>query len=315
MLRLGLIGCGRHAQTDHARPLKRYASEHPGEISLVAACDLKSELVEFFRKEFGFTRGYTNMQEMLDTEKLDGCVCVMPVSKIAETGIELLLRKIPCVIEKPPGASRDEAQRLARVARETGTPHMISVNRRFNPLVNKAIAWAREMGGIRYLCGTMTRSTRTEDDFVWGTGIHAVDAFRHIAGDVQNHRTTTHGGPSTSVKWHSVSFDFANGRRGQLDILPTAGLGQEVYELIGNEFVARVSIPFHTETSLRCWKEGKLVIEEVVSADQDPDLISGAYGEVVEFVGALKRGVSPRPTIHDMIPSADICFEVATMAS
>ena len=312
MLRIGLIGCGRHSETEHALPLKRYASKNPGEIVLAAACDLDQDRMQRFCHEFGFSRGYTDMNEMLATEKLDGCVCVMPVTKIAETGAVLLQRGIPCVLEKPPGTSREEVHRLADIASSSGTPHMVSVNRRFNPLLKRAVAWAREMGTMRYVSASMTRSMRTEEDFIWGTGIHAVDALRHIAGEVRDYEVRINRDGDKSPKWHEISFTFSSGCHGHLDILPTSGLGQEVYELIGDEFTARVSMPFYMETSLRCWRQGKLVLEEGVPQDESPDVTSGAYGEVVEFVGALKQGVSPHPTIQDVLPSTDICFEIAS---
>ncbi len=312
MLRLALIGCGRHSESEHALPLKRYASQNPAEISLAAVCDLDPERARHFCREFGFLQAYTDMNEMLEKEKLHACVCVMPVAKIAETGEILLKRGIPCVLEKPPGISREQVHRLADVAGASGTPHMVSVNRRFNPLLKRAIAWAREMGSMRYVRASMMRSTRTEEDFIWGTGIHAVDALRHIAGEVRDYSLRINRDKRTSATWHEIAFTFSDGCHGQLDILPTAGMGQEVYELIGDEFIARVSMPFHMETSLRCWHQGKLVVDAGVPPDEPPDVTSGSYGEVVEFVDALQRGVSPHPTIQEVLPSADICFEIAS---
>jgi predicted dehydrogenase len=304
------MGCGLHSEADHATSLKRYAVEHPGEISLVAACDLDPARAEAVREKFGFDRAYTKAREMLEREKPDGCICVMPMAKVVEVGVELLQRRIPCVIEKPPGISREQARHLATVARKTGTPHMISVNRRFNPLLNRAIAWAHEKGPLRFLHGVMARTRRPEEDFAWSTGIHAVDAFRHIAGEIRKHPAHVMSGPESPVKWFSLTLEFASGVHGQLDILPTAGRGQETYELIGEEFIARVSMPFWTETSLRCWHRGDLVVEEVVPADQPPVVTYGAYAETVHFIQSLQRGVCPHPTIADVLPSAEICFDI-----
>ena len=44
MIRLALLGCGEHSRSSHAAPLARYAAQKPGEIELVAACDLNFEL-------------------------------------------------------------------------------------------------------------------------------------------------------------------------------------------------------------------------------------------------------------------------------
>src|SRR5215510_2765422 len=71
MLRLGLIGCGEHSEGGHAIPLARYKSEHPGEIELSAACNIKLESTQLFCREYGFVTAYCDMQEMIAQEKLD----------------------------------------------------------------------------------------------------------------------------------------------------------------------------------------------------------------------------------------------------
>src|SRR5262245_1718129 len=130
MIRIALAGCGEHSRSSHATPLARYASLHPHEIQLVAACDLDAGKADEFCRSFGFLRPYTDFNQMLHDEKPDACVCIMPIDRIVEKGIDLLERRIPCVIEKPLGTSLAEIETLAQVARDTQTVHMVSVNRR-----------------------------------------------------------------------------------------------------------------------------------------------------------------------------------------
>ena len=64
--------------------------------------------------------------------------------------------------------------------------------------------------------------------------------------------------------------------------------------------------------SLQCWSNGQLETDEQ-SLDTEPeDLRNGSYEEVEEFVGALKVGKKPRPTVEDILPSARICFAIAS---
>ena len=49
-----------------------------------------------------------------------------------------------CTIEKPLGGSIELARELAEVARQTGTPHMVSVNRRHWPMLVRALQWAKD---------------------------------------------------------------------------------------------------------------------------------------------------------------------------
>src|SRR5215212_10197805 len=61
VIRIALAGCGEHSRTSHATPLARYASQHPDEIELVAACDLSADKATEFCRSFGFLHPYTNL--------------------------------------------------------------------------------------------------------------------------------------------------------------------------------------------------------------------------------------------------------------
>jgi len=311
MLRLGLIGCGEHAEGSHAVPLARYASEHPGEICLAAACDLKAERATEFCRRYGFARPYSDFEEMLSKEDLDGCISVMPMHRIVEIGIKLLRMKVPCVIEKPLGISLTEVNHLLKVAKETQTHHMVSVNRRFMPLLNRGLAWAKSIGPLRYVRCTMMRHERSESDFLWSTAVHAVDALRYLAGDISEFNIRTQKRMEQAASWYSVSLEFKQGMFGHIEVLPTAGMLEETYELVGDGFRASVTSPFGQPLSLRCWQQNTLVLEEVASIDAPEDVMNGSYNEAVEFVRALQTGVRPRPSIEDIAPSVQVCFQLA----
>lgn len=315
MIRLALIGCGEHAEGSHAVPLARYASEHPGEISLVAACDLKIERAEEFCLKYGFARAYRDLDEMLSRESVDGCISVMPMERITEVAIKLLTMEIPCVIEKPLGVSLADVERLAEVARETGTPHMVSVNRRFMPYLNRAVAWAREAGTLRFVRGIMCRHERGESDFIWSTALHVVDTLRHIAGEIRDLKAEVHDGTvGSQARWYSITIRFENEAIGHIAVLPTTGMWEESYELFGDGFRASVFSRLDRPALVQCWRGNQMVREEAAAADEPEDIISGAYGEVIEFVRALKTKSAPSPTIEDVFPSVAACFKIAQQA-
>lgn len=315
MLRLGLIGCGEHAEGSHAVPLARYASEHPGEICLAAACDLQVERAEEFCKRYGFARPYSDFEVMLSKEHLDGCVSVMPMHRIVEVGIKLLRMKVPCVIEKPLGISAAEVNHLLEVAKETQTPHMVSVNRRFMPLLNRGLAWAKGIGPLRYVRCSMMRHERKESDFLWSTAVHAVDTLRYLAGDVSEFNIRTQKRVEQAASWYSVSLEFDQGTFGHIEVLPTAGMLEETYELVGDGFRASVTSPFGQPLSLRCWQRNTLALEEIASIDAPEDVMNGSYNEAVEFVRALQTGARPRPLIEEIAPSVQLCFQLANVAA
>ena len=313
MIRIALVGCGEHSEGSHAAPLARYAAERPGEVSLAAACDLNMARAEEFCRRFGFARAYSDVEKLLAEEPVDACVAVMPVERIAEVGAMLMERGVPCVIEKPLGATLAEAERLSHVASETGTPHMVSVNRRFIPYLNRAAGFVGEGGGPRYVRATMARHGRDEADFISTTAIHAVDALRHVAGEVTDFKSKVIGGGQGAAHWYVISLDFEGDVSGQVEILPTAGVVEETYELFGEGTRAQVVCGSGSQRSLRCWRGGRLEIDE--TADDVPeDVRNGGYDEVAEFACALAEGRRPRPEIADVLPSARICFSAAEPA-
>jgi virulence factor len=311
-IRIGLIGCGEHAELGHAIPLARYAAAHSDSVALTAACDLRRERAEMFCQKYGFVRAYQNADEMLAKEPFDVCIAVTPVEGIAEIGIKLLQAKMPCVVEKPLGATISEVQGLLDAARATGTVNMVSVNRRFMPLLIRGMEWAKAAGALRYVRSAMLRHARTEPEFLRQTAIHALDTVGFIAGNVSAFEIRhLHTMPS---HWYAIDLQFESGVQGRIDVLPTAGMLEETYELIGNGFRSVITSPFGPQRSLRCYQENRIVLEEIAGSETPEDVINGFYDEVVELVRALSNHQRPQPSIEDVFPSVELCFQIADRA-
>ena len=309
-IRLALIGCGEHAETGHAIPLARYQSEHPQAIALVAACDIRIERAQRFGQQYGFKASYGNIDEMLSREEIDGCIAVVPPERISETGILLLNRHIPCVVEKPLGSVLAEVEELVKKAAESGTPNMASVNRRFMPSLNRALDWARNAGSVRYVRCTLARHARSEREFIWATAVHAVDTLRYIAGEVEafEYRVITGG----TAAWYAIDLYFQSGVEGRIDVLPTAGMVEETYALSGEGFHISVTCPFGRRRGWLAYREGALVNEEWASSDAPEDLLNGCYDETAAFIGALRDRSDPKPSIVDVAPSVKLCMSIAS---
>jgi predicted dehydrogenase len=314
MIRLGLIGCGAHAESGHAIPLARYKAAHPDELALAAVCDLRMERAQGFSKKYGFLAAYRDVDEMLRKENLDGCIAVVPPEHISKLGIKLLSRGIPCVVEKPLGSSLVEAQALRDSATKTRTPNMVSVNRRFMPLLNRAIEWTRHAGRLRSVRCTLARHDRKEPEFLWATAVHAVDTLRYIAGQVIAFDLHTLKAPSGTTAWYAVDLHFENGISGRIDVLPTAGMVEETYDLFGDGFRASVTCPFGPHLGWRSFRDGRLVEAENVPAETPEDVVNGCYDEAAALLNAL-RGGTLRPSIAEVFPSVELCFAIARIAN
>lgn len=313
-IRIALIGCGGHATTCHAAPLAHYATEHPGQIELVATCDLDREKAASVARRFGFAAAYDEMERMFSEVAPDAVVCVMPHDQIVHMGIALLRRGVPCTIEKPLGTSAEQAHSLAEVARQTQTPHMVSMNRRQWPHLVRALDWVRKRSALRFVRAIMLRSGRSEEEFIWATGVHLLDTMVHIAGNIVSHQANVVMGEGLASKWYSLSLKFAGGCRGELQILPTCGRNEETYELFGEGSCACVSMDGRGRSTLRCWADSKVVVDESIE-QAPPFLADGSYGEVCAFVRCLLEGTSLSPTVADVLPAMDICFQLAEQSA
>jgi predicted dehydrogenase len=311
MIKVGLIGCGEHSETGHAVPLARYKAAHPTEIELAAACDPNLARANAFCASHGFSRAYSNADAMLAREKFDVCIAVVPVEKISALGIQLLEMGMPCVVEKPLGASLSDAQALVAAAKASRTPNMVSVNRRFMPFLNRAIEWSRRAGPLRYVRGTMSRHARGEREFLWTTAVHAVDALRHVAGEVAEGNIRTLRQSGSSADWFAIDLRFENGAFGHIDVLPTAGVLEETYELFGEGYCVTVTCPFGAQRRWRVFQENKLVFDESAPPEMPEDVVNGCYDEAAALFGALARGQRPSPSIEAVFPSVELCLAMA----
>jgi myo-inositol 2-dehydrogenase / D-chiro-inositol 1-dehydrogenase len=314
MIRLGLIGCGAHSESGHAIPLARYKAAHPDKILLAAVCDLQIERAREFNRKYGFLAAYRDVDEMLRQENLDGCITVVPPENISELGIKLLSLGIPCVVEKPLGASLAEAQALRDSAAATKTSNMVSVNRRFMPVLNRAIEWTSHAGRLRYVHCTLARHARQEPEFLWATAVHAIDTLRHIAGQIVAFDLRTLKTTSGATAWYAVDLQFENGISGRVDVLPTAGMVEETYDLFGDGFRTSVTCPFGPKRGWRSFRDGRLVEAENVPAETPEDIVNGCYDEAAAFLEALSGG-TPKPSIAEVFPSIELCFAVARTAN
>lgn len=249
---------------------------------------------------------------MLNAVAPDGVVAVMPLPAVASVASHLLRLGVPCTIEKPLGTSQEETAALLQAARESRTPHMVSVNRRYAPFLATALRRAESWGPIRHVRGMMLRRGRAEDGFGRETGIHVVDAVRHIGGEVASTQIQVHR-LRGRAPWFSLSLRFASGALGDVGIYPTTGMSEETYELLGEDYRAVVSIPLsHTAAGARLslWSGNRLVHHEEPDPDEPAYLYNGAYDEVIAFVDLLRSGHPPKATVEDVAASEAICWQL-----
>lgn len=127
-LKVGLIGCGRIAQSVHLNILTRLP-----DVELIALAESDPQ-----RQEEARCRSpvpvFANYQELLAMDKLEAVVICLPSWLHAEAAIAALHCGKHLYLEKPLATSLSEANRVIAAWRQSGAKAMIGFNYRFNPL-------------------------------------------------------------------------------------------------------------------------------------------------------------------------------------
>lgn len=295
-LRIAVLGAGQHSADHHGVVLQRIQRQCDT-VELTAICDLDRAKAETYAGQFGFAKTYTNVEEMLDAEKPDGLVVITPVRLTASIVADLIPRRIPLMIEKPPGQNPDETRRLLALAQKYDTPHMVSFNRRFSPALTRAKQWLAENAADRppqLAVARMIRYNRTEPTFVVDTGIHLVDATNCLMGQPTGVNAWNRG------RVWAARVKYANESAANIIISPQGGINEETYELFGPDYSLRIDT---MRCSLKIFEGGQTSLEWQCGDDEEGFYKAGAFGETEHFIDAIRQGQNMTPTLHDSLLS------------
>jgi predicted dehydrogenase len=310
MVRVALVGAGSHSSTQHAPALRMLAERHPGQVELTAVCDLVPDKAARVAEQYGFARHVQSLDE-LSGAALDGLVVVLPLPVMAQATPQFLRRRLPMVIEKPLGRNLSEAREIVAAVKASGVPVMVSLNRRFDPALRTALEWVRrERLSIRLVEGRMLRTHRAEPEFVWGTGIHLIDALCYAAGPLELQgapQVINHGG---SACGRTALLSGQKGVSVQLTILPCAGKVEESIRLVGDEFIAELKTGAAHPWSVQIWREGKLALSEAAPSNEPAFVSSGAYAEMEAFITALQMKTPLTPSPEQALASTLIASQL-----
>ena len=113
-IRTAIIGYGRNGSTMHAGPIERNPS-----FEMVAVCDIDPERTALAAERFGCPV-YADYHEMLRTEELDFVCVVTRNHQHAAMACDCLSAGVDVLVTKPWAANASEAERMIRVARDSG---------------------------------------------------------------------------------------------------------------------------------------------------------------------------------------------------
>lgn len=196
VLKLCTLGAGYFSQF-HYRAWQRI-----GEVRLTGICDRNADAVDQVGAMFPAAQRYTDLGAMLDREKPDVLDVIVPPAAHLDAIRAAAARGINVICQKPFCGRLDDAERASDLVERAGTTLIVHENFRFQPWYGKL----REMlrgGSLGEIYGATFRLRPGDgqgDDAYLGrqpyfrdmprfmvheTGVHYVDVFRYLFGEVQ----------------------------------------------------------------------------------------------------------------------------------
>jgi len=319
-VRLCQIGCGEHARVAHGPSQARCARERR-DLTLAGCCDVDRERAEAFRREFGHAHAFTDAQAMLEAERPDAVVVVVPIERTAGVGALVLERGIPLLLEKPPGTTVTEVDGLIAASERDGrpVPHQVAFNRRFAPLLREMRRRIETGPPVQHLHYEMTRVDRRDPDFST-TAIHGIDAVRYLAGaDYAQARFRYREMPELGPGVADIFVDavMTTGATAHLAFCPVAGVLVEraTAQAQGQTLFAHVPMWGGPDSPGRLWHFQGGTLAADVKGDEMGDgpalfELGGFYAETAAFLDALARGRLPSPGLRESRQSVEMAQRV-----
>ncbi|MGI6611092.1 MAG: Gfo/Idh/MocA family protein [Limnochordia bacterium] len=220
--RLAFIGCGGFATASIFPNLHRIP-----EIDLAAVCDIDRSKAERNARNFGARSVYTDLEEMLDKEKLDGVFVIGPAPQQYRLAPHVIRRGIPVYVEKPSANTAAEAKELAELADAHGVWGQVGFMKRFAGVYTmaKEIVSRETFGPLHMVKAKFAQGPYPQ---IWGMDsphrsmlvgqlCHVFDLIRFFGGDVKTVQALFHGVTPTQFAY-LVNMRFESGAVGQLDL-------------------------------------------------------------------------------------------------
>lgn len=216
-MRIGWIGCGRHAGDMLLPQLIRY------DIRLAAICDIDAERRSRIGGQYGVPEAarFADALAMLDAGDLDAIGMAVGPTQHRDLAIAALARGLHVFMEKPAGACAADARAIAAAARRAARHVVVGFMKRHSTANRIAINHVRGFTHRASFLGTyMTAPTYFVGDpdyagFYLHHCVHYLDLVPHLMGRPLDIRARRHVIAPGRLLLH-VDFAFAGGGLGTL---------------------------------------------------------------------------------------------------
>lgn len=175
-LRIGVVGTGGWGK-NHLRVFNDMGV-------LACLCDVDPSRASQWSQKYG-CKAYSDVDKMLDSEKLDAVTVCTPTTTHFEIASKILGRKINTFVEKPMTATSADGAKLAGLAKDSGAFLTVGFIERFNPAVAGAKKAIKEKALGDPLLLEFHRENKwvgriTDVGIVADTTVHDIDTARWL---------------------------------------------------------------------------------------------------------------------------------------
>ena len=234
---------------------------------------------------------------MLRVGGFDGIIAVTPVQITAEISQRIARAGIPLLMEKPLGLDLAEAEQVVKMAKETRTPVMVGMNRRFDPVWHQAASLIHQSEHKpAYLRYAILRPSREENGFISDVCIHAIDWIQSVIGllKVQSVRQLEIPGEGIIAEMTNSNIHVV------LECLPTVGSWNESILAVGDTWT--LNAEWGQGLSYKVHKQPAIQIGPSQKGES-------TWRETLSFIDALRERTdwtaSPAEVFQAMLISQD----------
>ena len=312
-VRVGVVGVGIWGRM-HVRAYLQDAS-----AELVGICDLDESRARQVAQEFGITRYYTNVDDLL-AEGLDGMSIATPDTAHAELAVKAGQKGIHMLVEKPLATTVEECERMIAAAADNNVLLMVDWHNRWNPPYVHAWNAIRdgELGDVRYIYYRLSDTIYVPTKMLpWAggssvmlfLGSHALDTTCWLMGEqptrvyCRRKEGVLTGMGIETPDMYVTMVDFANGAMAVVEnnwVIPECApaLIDHKCEIIGSRGVIYLD-PTHSRSFAKYTPETSAGFSNHSFADMfiTPEIHGRQLGFAVEsiyhFVECIRDGKKP----------------------
>lgn len=308
-VRVALVGAGGMANGVHYPSLSEMK-----DVKMVAICDLVPDKAEATAQRFDIPKVYTDYRKMLDEVKADAVYVLMPPHHVFDVAVEVLNRKHHLFIEKPPGLTTYQNDRLAAHARNNGVIAMCGFQRRYVPLIATLKKKVQARGPIHTVEVTFIKYApdpmayyRGAIDILSCDAVHAVDTLRYLCGgDVIDVASSVRALDADVPNSFYALINFSNGVTGVLKT--NWACGHREFSVAMHAVGA--SAYANPDVSGVFYKDGATEPELFDPADSaHSDAMwhqQGFFGENRHFIDCVKSGTPPCSSLEDTVATMEL---------